>query len=102
MYCVYGNTSWYIDCCPLYGRCPLLGVSVIGGSTVCAYMISFVLCAYACMQMKACTLTLPCVCTRTYYVHCSFDCYVLHRFVRQLGTYKCLCTRIILVMLRLP
>ena len=34
MYCLYGNSSWYIDCCPLYGRCPLLGVSVIGGSTV--------------------------------------------------------------------
>ena len=34
MYCIYGNSSWYIDCCPLYGRCPLLGVSVIGGSTV--------------------------------------------------------------------
>ena len=34
MYCVYGNSSWYIDCCPLYGRCPLLGVSVIGDSTV--------------------------------------------------------------------
>ena len=34
MYCLYGNSSWYIDCCPLYGRCPLLGVSVIRGSTV--------------------------------------------------------------------
>ena len=34
MYCLYGNSSWYIDCCPLYGKCPLLGVSVIGGSTV--------------------------------------------------------------------
>ena len=34
MYCLYGNSNWYIDCCPLYGRCPLLGVSVIGGSTV--------------------------------------------------------------------
>ena len=32
--CIYGNSSWYIDCCPLYGRCPLLGVSDIGGSTV--------------------------------------------------------------------
>ena len=34
MYCLYGNSSWYIDCRPLYGRCPLLEVSVIGGSTV--------------------------------------------------------------------
>ena len=34
MYCVYGNSSWYMDCCPLYSRCPLLGVSVIGGPTV--------------------------------------------------------------------
>ena len=37
MYCVYGNSSRYIDCCPLYGRCPLLGVSIIGGSTVYAH-----------------------------------------------------------------
>ena len=34
MYCLNGNSIWYIDCCPLYGRCPLLGVSIIGGSTV--------------------------------------------------------------------
>ena len=31
MYCVNGNSS---DCGPLFGGCPLLGVSVIGGSTV--------------------------------------------------------------------
>ena len=37
MYCVYGNSSWYIDCCPLYGRCPLLRVSVIGISTVIGF-----------------------------------------------------------------
>ena len=35
MYCVKGNSSWYISCRPLFGGCPLLGVSVIGGSTVC-------------------------------------------------------------------
>ena len=34
MYCVKGNSSWYISCRPLFGGCPLLGVSVIGGSTV--------------------------------------------------------------------
>ena len=34
MYCVNGNSSWYINCRPLFGGCPLLGVSVIGGSTV--------------------------------------------------------------------
>ena len=28
------NSSWYINCRPLFGGCPLLGVSVIGGSTV--------------------------------------------------------------------
>ena len=33
MYCVNGNSSWYSDCGPLFGGCPLLGVSVIGGST---------------------------------------------------------------------
>ena len=33
-YCVYKNSSRYIDCCLLYGRCSLLGVSVNGGSTV--------------------------------------------------------------------
>ena len=36
MYCVKGNSSWYISCRPLFGGCPLLGVSVIGGSTVIA------------------------------------------------------------------
>ena len=34
MYCVNGNSSWYSDCGPLFGGCPLLGVSVIGGFTV--------------------------------------------------------------------
>ena len=34
MYCVNGNSSWYINCRPLFGGCPLLGASVIGGSTV--------------------------------------------------------------------
>ena len=34
MYCINGNSSWYSDCGPLFGGCPLLGVSVIGGSTV--------------------------------------------------------------------
>ena len=37
MYCVNGNSSWYIDCRPLFGGCPLLGVSVIGGSTVASF-----------------------------------------------------------------
>ena len=37
MYCVNGNSSWYINCRPLFGGCPLLGVSVIGGSTVLIY-----------------------------------------------------------------
>ena len=27
MYCVYGNSGRYIDCCSLYGRCLLLGGS---------------------------------------------------------------------------
>ena len=36
MYCIYGNSSWYIRGGPLYGGCPLLGGSVIGGSTVFA------------------------------------------------------------------
>ena len=34
MYCVYGNSSWYINGGPLFGGGTLLGVSVIGGSTV--------------------------------------------------------------------
>ena len=40
MYCVKGNSSWYISCRPLFGGCPLLGVSVIGGSTVYLHSIS--------------------------------------------------------------
>ena len=31
---VNGNSSWYINCRPLFVGCPLLEVSVIGGSTV--------------------------------------------------------------------
>ena len=34
LYCVYGNSSWYIHWGPLYGECLLLGGSVIRGSTV--------------------------------------------------------------------
>ena len=34
MYCVYGNSSWYIYSGPLYGGGPPLGGSVVGGSTV--------------------------------------------------------------------
>ena len=33
MYCVYGNSGRYIHACPLFGGGPLLGGSVIGGST---------------------------------------------------------------------
>ena len=29
-----GKSSWYIAYCPLYGRCPLFGVSAKRGSTV--------------------------------------------------------------------
>ena len=34
MYCVYGNSSWYIHDGLLFGGGPLSGGSVIGGSTV--------------------------------------------------------------------
>ena len=34
MYCVYGNSGWYIHGGPLFGGGPLLGGFVIGGSTV--------------------------------------------------------------------
>ena len=34
MYCVYGNSGWYIRGGPLFGGGPLLRGSVIGGSTV--------------------------------------------------------------------
>ena len=33
-YGIYGKRSWYIAHCPLYGRCPLFGVSAKRGSTV--------------------------------------------------------------------
>ena len=33
MYCVNGNSSWYSDCGPLFGGCPLLGVTV----AICSY-----------------------------------------------------------------
>ena len=35
MYCVYGDSGWYIHGGPLFGGGPLLGGSVIGSSTVC-------------------------------------------------------------------
>ena len=40
MYCVNGNSSWYINYRPLFGGCPLFGVSVIGGSTVFTALFS--------------------------------------------------------------
>ena len=36
MYCVYGNSCWYIHDGPLFGGDPLLGGYIIGGSTVYA------------------------------------------------------------------
>ena len=33
-YSMYGRSSSYIVYCPLYGRCPLFGVSAKRGSTV--------------------------------------------------------------------
>ena len=33
-YSIYGKRCWYIAHCPLYGRCPLFGVSAKRGSTV--------------------------------------------------------------------
>ena len=33
-YGMYGKSRWYIAYCPLYGRCPLFGVSAKRGSTV--------------------------------------------------------------------
>ena len=36
-YSIYGKRSWYIAHCPLYGRCPLFGVSAKRGSTVYNY-----------------------------------------------------------------
>ena len=33
MYCIYGNSSWYINGSPLFGADSLLGGSVIIGST---------------------------------------------------------------------
>ena len=40
MFCVNGNSSWYSDCGTLFGGCPLLGVSVIGGSAVVQWNLS--------------------------------------------------------------
>ena len=37
MYCLYGNSGGYIHGDSLFGGCPLLGGSVIGGSTVLLY-----------------------------------------------------------------
>ena len=41
MYCIYGNSSWYINGGPLFGGGPLLGGSVIGGFTVYVYFYIF-------------------------------------------------------------
>ena len=30
----YGNSSWSIDCCPLYSRCPILRASINGCSSL--------------------------------------------------------------------
>ena len=44
MYCVNRNSSWYIDRCLLYWQGPLLGVSVIGGSTVLVVDLEYYVC----------------------------------------------------------
>ena len=33
-YSIYGKSSWYIALRPLFGRCPIFGVSAKRGSTV--------------------------------------------------------------------
>ena len=38
-YGIYGKRSWYIAHCPLYGRCPLFGVSAKRGSTVFVFIV---------------------------------------------------------------
>ena len=43
MYCVYGNSSWYIHGGPLFGGGPLLGGSVIGGYQEFTDMRNFIL-----------------------------------------------------------
>ena len=39
MYLSYIKISWYIAGCPLYGDCPLLGVSVNRGFTVYDFVV---------------------------------------------------------------
>ena len=37
----YAMISWWQVVCPFYGGCPLLGVSVIGGSTAIIILLTF-------------------------------------------------------------
>ena len=43
-YGMYGKSSWYIAYCPLYGRCPLFGVSAKRGSTVYKKALYVIIC----------------------------------------------------------
>ena len=50
--CIYGKRSWYIAHCPLYGRCPLFGVSAKRGSTVPLSVLRFLSSWYETQKMS--------------------------------------------------
>ena len=52
MYCVYGNSSWYIRGGPLYGGGPLLGGSVIGSPTVDSLFSTILCCIVSVFVVK--------------------------------------------------
>ena len=81
MYCVNGNSSWYINCRPLFGGCPLLGVSVIGGSTVLPTLPLFV---YNNIYVAACIFVCQECCTSMPYTFLHvFVCWRGCEYVHQ-------------------
>ena len=54
MYCIYGNSSWYIHSGLLFGEGLLLGGSVIGGSTVYGIARCMRTSTYCAVHLYAC------------------------------------------------
>ena len=68
---IYGKRSWYIAHCPLYGRCPLFGVSAKRGSTVYLMTNQFQKYVYSMIMADDCIVAVPghyckCECEQKY------------------------------------
>ena len=63
LYCSNGKYGWYMESCPLLGRCPLLGMSIIRGSTVFIMYMYFLLLILRFFMFVPLSLPTRCGCT---------------------------------------